>query len=92
MYHVVGLDSTGPINSDTNEPDKPVIDSEKTAILNEALAQLPLQQREVIILYLQGDMKFKQIAEVQGVSINTVQSRYHYGLEKLQSLLDSEAI
>jgi len=35
-------------------------------------------------------MKFKAIAELQGVSINTVQSRYRYGLDKLRSILNSE--
>jgi len=68
-----------------------IIDSEQLRQLNDALDQLPEQQREVIILHLQGGMKFKAIAELQGVSINTVQSRCRYGLDKLRSILDSEA-
>jgi DNA-directed RNA polymerase specialized sigma24 family protein len=35
-------------------------------------------------------MKFRAIAKSQNVSINTVQSRYRYGLDKLRSLLNSE--
>jgi len=35
-------------------------------------------------------MKFREIAGLQGVSINTAKSRYRYGLEKLRTLLSNE--
>ncbi len=77
--------------SNLKRPEQWIICSEELRRLNSALAQLPYQQREVIILHLQGGMKFRTIAESQGVSINTAQSRYRYGLDKMRSLLDSEA-
>ncbi len=77
--------------SNLKRPEQWIICTEELRRLNSALAQLPYQQREVIILHLQGGMKFKTIVESQGVSINTVQSRYRYGLDKLRSLLDKEA-
>ncbi len=52
-----------------------------------ALETLSPHQREVIVLYLQGDIKFRQIAAMLDLSINTVQSRYRYGMEKLRQLL-----
>ena len=52
-----------------------------------ALDKLPIEQREVIVLHLQGDMKFRQIAKMLDMSMNTVQSRYRYGMEKLRQLL-----
>jgi RNA polymerase sigma-70 factor (ECF subfamily) len=91
MYQVVGLDSTGPIVADSAGPTEAVIDDDETRILADALAQLPSQQREVIVLHLQGGMKFREIADVQEVSISTVQGRYRYGLDKLQSILDGES-
>jgi DNA-directed RNA polymerase specialized sigma24 family protein len=39
---------------------------------------------------LQSRMKFRQIARSQGVSVNTVMSRYRYGLDKLRSIIDGE--
>jgi len=92
MYQVVGLDGTGPIRSDSDGPTEAVIGDEEAKLLTEALAQLPAQQREVIILHLQGGMKFREIAEMQEVSINTVQGRYRYGLDKLRSILDGEPV
>ena len=55
-----------------------------------ALDELPYQQREVIILHLHSGLKFKEIANFQQVSVNTIQSRYRYGLNKLRSVLDGE--
>jgi RNA polymerase sigma-70 factor (ECF subfamily) len=54
------------------------------------MTKLPYEQREAIILRLQGDMKFRQIAEMQGVSIKTSLSRYKYGLDKLRSMMNGE--
>lgn len=92
MYRIVGLDSTGPISSDSGGPEQAVIEGEELQLLADELAQLPMQQQEVIVLHLHGGMKFREIANLQDVSINTVQSRYRYGLEKLKSLLDIEVI
>jgi len=35
-------------------------------------------------------MRFRQIAKLQNISVNTAKSRYRYGLNKLRSLLDNE--
>jgi len=35
-------------------------------------------------------LRFREIAQQTGESINTIQSRYRYGLAKLQSLLNGE--
>lgn len=75
-----------------SEPVLLVIQEEETAILNQAISQLPYEQREVIVLHLQGDMRFSQIAKLRSTSVNTIKSRYRYGLEKLRSLLDSEVL
>ncbi len=85
-----GLNEAESAASNSKRPEQWIIYSEQLRQLNNAMAQLPHQQREVIILHLQGGMKFKAIAELQDVSINTVQSRYRYGLDKLRSILDSE--
>jgi len=87
---IVGLYEAEIVVSDLKRPDQWIINSERLRLLNDAIAQLPYQQREVIILHAQGEMKFEAIAELQDVSINTVQSRYRYGLDKLRSILNSE--
>jgi RNA polymerase sigma-70 factor (ECF subfamily) len=77
--------------SNSKRPEQWLIYNEQLRRLNNALSLLPYEQREAVSLHAQGGMKFKAIAELQDVSINTVQSRYRYGLDKLRSILDGEA-
>ena len=70
-----------------NNPAQELINEEDAVQLFQALAELPCEQRETFVLHIQGGLKFREIANVQNVSIKTVQSRYRYGIEKLQSLL-----
>jgi RNA polymerase sigma-70 factor (ECF subfamily) len=86
----VTLDVVESAASNSQRPEAWIIWNEEIEKLNNALAELPYSQRETIILHLQGGMKFKAIAESQNVSMNTVQSRYRYGIEKLRSLLNGE--
>ena len=83
-------DEAKPLSSDLNEPLQLLIDDEQLQRLSSAMALLPYEQREVITLHLRGGMTFRAIAKSQNLSINTIQSRYRYGLDKLRSLLDSE--
>jgi len=71
-------------------PEHAAMRSERTMLIEQAMAELPYDQREAVILHLQAGMKFREIANSQNVSINTIQSRYRYGLEKLRSLLDGK--
>jgi RNA polymerase sigma factor (sigma-70 family) len=82
------LNHAGIIGSDCDGPERLAISTEQSERIEKAMVELPYQQREVIILHLQSGMRFKAIAQSQGVSINTIQSRYRYGLDKLRMLLN----
>ena len=92
MYQVVELDRSGQTGTNSEEPEKTVLENERTQILIEALAEIPLQQREAIVLHLQGELKFREIAEMQNISINTVRARYHYGLDRLRAISNGRII
>jgi RNA polymerase sigma-70 factor (ECF subfamily) len=86
-HHQVELGKAGQIAADSGDPERSAIFSEESQLLTEALAQLPFEQRETIILHLNGGMKFKEIARMQGIPMSTVQGRYRYGLGKLRTIL-----
>ena len=86
------LDDNDSIESAALRPDLLAIQKEETSILNRAMSHLPYEQREVVVLHLQGNLKFTQIAEMRSTSVNTIRSRYRYGLEKLRSLLNGQVI
>ena len=77
----------GELPTAPGNPVEQLIDQEKSRRIFKALAQLPDEQQEVVVYHLHGEMKFREIAALLGVSINTVQSRYRYGIEKLRTLL-----
>jgi len=91
QQQTVRLDEARPMESNCKRPDQWVTCSEELKLLAKALAQLPYNQREAVILRVQSGMKFRQIAKSQRVPIKTVQSRYRTGLDKLRSLFNSEA-
>jgi hypothetical protein len=82
-----GLEGGGKLDE---APEAQAILQEETHRLKQALAKLPYEQREVVLLHLQGDLTFQKIAEHQGVSLSTAQGRYRYGLEKLRSQLKKQ--
>jgi len=55
-----------------------------------AVAELPAEQREVFVMRMQGDVSFKEIAEIQGVSINTALARMQYAVRKLRAVLQTD--
>jgi len=86
----VALDDISPVPTDSEKADRWVIQKEESRRISQALMNIPFDQREVVVLHLLGEMKFRQIAQLQSVSIKTSQSRYRYGIDKLRSILDSE--
>ncbi len=72
----------------TDSPEHEAISRELAAKLDAALARLPEEQRETIVLHLQGKLPFREIARLREISINTALSRYRYGLDRLRSLLN----
>lgn len=86
----VSLDSPEATASVANNPQQWVTYSEDMRKVNDALEQIPYEQREVVLLHVHGGMKFKAISQLQNVSINTVQSRYRYAVEKLRVVLKEQ--
>jgi RNA polymerase sigma-70 factor (ECF subfamily) len=89
-HEAFGLNGADCLPCDRRLPEQWAIVNEELRKLSAALAQIPYEQREVVSLYTQGDLTFRQIAALQNASINTVQGRYRYGLTKLRSLLNGE--
>lgn len=54
----------------------------------QALAGLPLDEREVIVARLWGGLTLEQIAELTGTSVSTVYRRYQQGIAALRERLE----
>ncbi len=80
-------EGNGPGEATAAGPEEEAAFAEEAERLTGALAELPAEQREVVTLRLNGGLRFKEIARLQGTSVPTVQARYRYGIEKLRALL-----
>ena len=56
------------------------------------VCQLPAEQREIIILRHFADLKFREIANILGCSVNTTLGRMRYALLNLRKLIEEKQI
>lgn len=55
--------------------------------IEEALFQLPQEQREIVFLKIYVQLTFQKIADTLNIPLNTASSRYRYAMEKLAQIL-----
>jgi RNA polymerase sigma factor (sigma-70 family) len=76
---------------DENVEDKLIAEQIHTQVRT-LIEELPLDQREVVIMRHFGNMSFKEIAECTNVSINTSLGRMRYALINLRKLIDDKKL
>lgn len=64
--------------------------SELRKIFEQAMQEIPAEQRLVIIMKIYQDLKFVEIADILQESLNTVKSRMYYGLKALREVLQRQ--
>jgi RNA polymerase sigma factor (sigma-70 family) len=69
-----------------------MIRTEKENIVRDVISRLSEEQRQVLILRHYGDLSFKEIAEMTGVSINTALGRMRYALNNMRKLMEHTSI
>lgn len=85
---VVTLEAHAPLEADSAPPDGRLVSNEQSRLVARALARLPEEQREVIALRLNGQLKMREIAKLQHVPLTTVRGRYRHGIHRLRSILN----
>ncbi|MHC4470674.1 MAG: RNA polymerase sigma factor [Planctomycetota bacterium] len=80
-------DGMDDLRSDGDGPEEFAARSEEARAVAAALREIPEEQRETVVLRVYGRLKFREIAEMLSVSINTVQSRHRYALQALRARL-----
>lgn len=64
-----------------------VLAEERLQILHEAVKDLPSQMRRCILLRIEQDLKYREIAEVMQLSIETIKSHLHQARQRLKGTL-----
>jgi RNA polymerase sigma-70 factor, ECF subfamily len=61
-------------------------------VLDQALTTLSDAQRQTFVLFADGELTYREVADVLGISIGTVMSRLFYARQKLRAYLSERAI
>ena len=69
-----------------------MIKSEQNSIVRKLIHLLPPEQREVLVLRHFGDLSFKEISKVTGVSINTALGRMRYALKNIRKMIEEKQL
>ncbi len=64
-----------------------LIINENRQLLRQALAGLPEKQRLTLMLRVQSEKKFEEIAEIMKCSIGTAKANYHHAVQKLKAVM-----
>ncbi len=77
------------------EPTAPTAESrleeaQRQKALREAVAQLPRRQREVLLLRIDGDLPFAEIAVTLGITEVNARVNFHHAVQKLKILVKPE--
>jgi RNA polymerase sigma-70 factor, ECF subfamily len=81
------LDDDGPAAS-SDEPADTLIATETATIVSSAVAQLPPQQRLVVVLRVWDGLSYGEIAEIVERPEGTVRSHMHHGLAAMRKYLE----
>jgi RNA polymerase sigma factor (sigma-70 family) len=71
--------------TDPNTPESTVSHQAQQQRLRDALAELPLEQQEVVVLRLEQELSLEEIGQITGVGRETVKSRLRYAMDKLRA-------
>lgn len=70
-----------------NNPHIELIGKETEEKISKAVDTLPVKQREVFLLRINGELTFKEIAAITGEPLNTVLSHMHYSVKKIKKII-----
>jgi len=70
-----------------DEPLQQMLAAEISEAVRQAVAALPLLQREALILFEYEDLSLAEIAEIASVDVNAVKARLHRARERLRGAL-----
>ncbi len=75
------------VSGESNVPLSQVESQDDWHLVQQAVLDLPLPQRIVVVLYYLNDLSIQEIAEILEVPVGTVKSRLHYGRHALKKNL-----
>lgn len=80
-------DKLDEVGADVSDPETLLLQSVNSQIVRQAVQELPVEFREVVVLREMENLSYKEIADVVDIPIGTVMSRLKRGRQRLHALL-----
>ena len=80
------------MSDDSLSIENKIISEQVEMDIKKLIEELPVDQKEVLVMRMYQDMSFKEISEVTGVSINTALGRMRYALMNMRKVIDKHQI
>lgn len=80
-------DKVDEVGADVSDPETLLLQSVNSQMVRQALQELPVEFREVVVLREMESLSYKEIADVVDIPIGTVMSRLKRGRQRLHVLL-----
>lgn len=80
------------LSAQTDEPHKRLEQEDRRVMIDEALENLPEEQRLVFVLSEVQGMKYSEISETLDIPVGTVKSRMHVAVNRLKEFLTRRGI
>ena len=77
---------------DSGTPEQSAIRGETSRQIHNAMKQLPAQYREALQLFYFAGKKYREVAEIMDLPINTVKTYIHRGKKELLNIVKSEGL
>ena len=73
--------------SEASSAEERIARTQQQRALREAVARLPRRQREVLLLRIDGDLPFAEIAATLGITEGNAKVNFHHAVRKLKELV-----
>ena len=80
------------ISSGEKNSEHTIMEGEQHEQLRKMVQELPLEQRQVLVMRHYEELSFKEISEKTGVSINTALGRMRYALINLRKIMEEHRV
>lgn len=87
-----GFDIFEIIEFNDESTEEKIIREQNYQDLRKLIHHLPSEQKEVLIMRHYGDLSFREISDITGVSINTALGRMRYALNNLRKMMQSREL
>lgn len=76
------------VTPETAAESAPLSDPPAARALQDALMQLPMEQREAVVLHKLEELSFEEVATALGITVGAAKVRAHRGYQRLRRILE----